>query len=141
VQLVELPYGSGQDFGAVIILPRKGSTNSVGGLTTHALRNPGEWDKWVNRLPKRDVELYLPRFKLEYGVKDIKAALGSMGLEEAFIAGLSGHESGFARMTDDPSVYLSNVFHKVWNITVLPIPSRQYSNRANPSNRECVRHK
>jgi len=111
-QLVELPYGSGQDFGAVVILPRKGGESSVRDITTHAMRNPGTWDGWLNRLPQREVELYLPRFKLEYGVKDIVPALVSMGLEEAFLAGTPGRMSGFERMTDDPLVYLSNVFHK-----------------------------
>eukprot|EP00959_Pyramimonas_sp_CCMP1952_P123374 2579315-Pyramimonas_sp.AAC.1 len=36
-----------------------------------------------------------------------------MGLEEAFVAGTTGREGAFARMTDDELVYLSNVFHKV----------------------------
>uniref|UniRef100_A0A7S0N7I4 Serpin domain-containing protein n=1 Tax=Pyramimonas obovata TaxID=1411642 RepID=A0A7S0N7I4_9CHLO len=111
-QLVELPYGSGQDFGAVIILPRAGTSTSVGELMAHAMQNPGVWEEWVQRLPKRPVEMYLPRFKLEYGVQDIKAALTSMGLVEPFVAGTAGREGAFQRMTDDEQVYLSNVFHK-----------------------------
>ena len=110
---MELPYGSGDDFGAVVILPRAGSTNSVGSLMAHAMKTPGVWEEWVQRLSKRPVQMYLPRFKLEYGVKDIKSALTSMGLQEAFVAGTTGREGAFARMTDDELVYLSNVFHKV----------------------------
>ena len=110
---MELPYGTGDDFGAVVILPKAGSANSVKGIMAHAMQTPGVWEDWVQNLPKREVQMFLPRFKLEYGVQDVKTALTSMGLEEPFLAGTSGREGAFERMTDDPLVYLSNVFHKV----------------------------
>ena len=50
----------------------------------------------------------MPRFKLEYGIKDLKKQLESMGLESAFMKG----NMGFQRMCTSSDLYISSVLHK-----------------------------
>jgi serine protease inhibitor len=60
----------------------------------------------VDTLGYRPVELELPRFKVEIGVRSLKKTLAEMGMTEAF-----GATADFARMTDG-EVYIDDVLHK-----------------------------
>merc|ERR1711874_539160 len=62
-----------------------------------------------NNLMRRKVALTIPRFKISYGVKELKSDLQSIGIKEAF------NQNGkdlFNEMSNDPLVHLDEVYHK-----------------------------
>merc|ERR1712224_104626 len=62
----------------------------------------------LKKLRKTNVELELPRFKVEFGVHDLKPELMStFGIKEAFRG-----RGGFDGMSDNPDLHLSAVLHK-----------------------------
>jgi len=110
-QVVELPYGSGgQDAGvsAVVVLPKEGT--ALPGFVKR-LGAPGGMEslaELLEQLQDSHVALQLPRFKLEFGVHDLKSELRStFGMSQAFDG-----TGEFLAMSDDPDMYLSSVFHK-----------------------------
>ncbi|CAK0883282.1 unnamed protein product [Prorocentrum cordatum] len=110
-QVVELPYGSGgQDDGmsAVVVLPREGTALPD---IVERLGNPGGVEslaEMLEQLQRSHVSLQLPRFKLEFGVHDLKPELRStFGMSRVFDG-----TGEFQGMSDDPELYLSSVFHK-----------------------------
>ncbi|KAK3285538.1 hypothetical protein CYMTET_6864 [Cymbomonas tetramitiformis] len=110
-QVVELPYGEGEQFSAVVVLP---SLSDADGMSLTSMMDalaakPALWEQWMMQLRPTDVRLGLPRFKVEYGMKDLKEALSLMGVTDAFTGTPDG---AFLAMSDDPQVYLSAVLHK-----------------------------
>lgn len=80
--VAELPYGANA-WSMVLVLPREGTNASdlAAGLT------PAKWDAMLQGLQSRGgVELYLPRFKLEYKRK-LNEDLKALGMRSAFIDG------------------------------------------------------
>ena len=98
---VRLPYGSGKAamYG---VLPAKGiSINDF--ITT---LNADRWQAIKNSIAERDeVLLQLPRFKLEYGIKNLNQSLTSLGMGEAFT-----DRADFSGIRKD--VCISRVLHK-----------------------------
>lgn len=107
VQVVELPYGSNGTLAATVLLPEDGSLESlVGQLGGDA--GASLLDAMLDRLRATKVELHLPRFRLEFGVHDLKPELVSrFGLTEPF----NGY-GGFLKMSDAKDLHLSKVLHK-----------------------------
>ncbi|HHX49904.1 MAG TPA: serpin family protein [Clostridia bacterium] len=98
---VRLPYGSGK-MAMYCILPEEGEpiNNFIMGLDVE------RWKIIRDSISERDqVLLRLPRFKLEYGIKQLNDSLIALGMEEAFSerADFSGIREG---------VYVSEVLHK-----------------------------
>merc|ERR1719203_574117 len=62
----------------------------------------------LHSLRPTKVDLKLPRFKVQFGVKDLRPALESLGVHQAF-EGMGQ----FSEMSDDEQVHLSSVLHKV----------------------------
>ncbi|XP_034357276.1 serpin I2 [Arvicanthis niloticus] len=102
-QVLELPYKA-DDFSLVIILP----TEDVNieevekQVTAHHIR------RWFSELHEEEVEVSLPRFKIEQKI-NFKEALYSLNVTEIFSGGcdLSG-------ITDSSEVYVSRVMQKVF---------------------------
>ena len=98
---VRLPYGSGKA-AMYCILPEEAASisDSVASFDT---------DKWKavrDSISERDdVQLQLPRFKLEYGIKNLNDSLTALGMGEAFsdTADFSGIRDGLC---------ISRVLHK-----------------------------
>jgi len=106
-QLVELPYGSGERFAAALLVPE--AEAEAGALDALAAAAPTKWAEWTAALSPVKAVVNLPRFKAEYGVRDLKVALAALGLQEAF----TGHPEGaFLRMSPDRELYLHAVLHK-----------------------------
>jgi len=99
---VDLPYGDG-DFSMTIFLPhgRVDIDSLVGELS------PENLNYWISCFEEDSVDVYLPRFKLEYG-KNLNAVLKSLGMEIAFIPG----EADFSKMYETLGVWISKVIHK-----------------------------
>lgn len=98
---VRLPYGSGKSAMYCILPEDAASINDfVNGLDT------GKWKTIRDSISERDdVQLKLPRFKLEYGIKNLNDILTAMGMGESFTdsADFSGIREGLS---------ISRVLHK-----------------------------
>eukprot|EP00177_Eucheuma_denticulatum_P007419 GFKZ01013508.1.p1 GENE.GFKZ01013508.1~~GFKZ01013508.1.p1 ORF type:complete len:461 (+),score=81.41 GFKZ01013508.1:94-1476(+) len=107
IQAVELPYGTEEEFGAVLIVP---SGRLEVRQVVEKMGKVGVWDAWMEQLVKTKLDVVaVPRFKLEYGTKSLKEELQQMGLKKAF----TGSESGeFLKMSMEKSTYLDDVLHK-----------------------------
>jgi len=98
-QVVMLPYGEAKRVGAFVVLPTNSGKAGLATAVEHLFGSDSAWDQAVDVMGFRPVKLYLPRFKVEYGVKSLKAALADMGMQDAFqvrcilLRGSSGHFS------------------------------------------------
>lgn len=111
VQVIELPYGDQEEhsrISAVVMLPRKGTPVSrlvgelgaAGGIAT--------FTDILQKLRPTHVALELPRFKLEFGVRDLTEDLrSSFHIRQAFDG-----QGQFLAMSEDRGVHLSAVLHK-----------------------------
>ncbi len=100
-QVVELPYGSGV-YSMLILLPEGGFANAETSL------DQGEVNSIVGRLKPADVQVYLPKFRLEYGT-DLVPVLAKMGMGVAF-----GPSADFSRINPAGGLYISEVLHKTY---------------------------
>uniref|UniRef100_A0A2K5Q8Z8 Serpin family I member 2 n=1 Tax=Cebus imitator TaxID=2715852 RepID=A0A2K5Q8Z8_CEBIM len=102
-QVLELPYKV-DEFSLIIILPAEGmNIEEVEKLITAQ-----QILKWLSEMQEEEVEISLPRFKVEQKV-DFKDVLYSLNITEIFSGGcdLSG-------ITDSSEVYVSQVMQKVF---------------------------
>lgn len=103
--IIRLPY-SDDDFHALFILPKENTDKSmkeaIEGLTR------AELSESLATMPRRDVNLTLPRFSLSYGTASVKSTLQEMGIKSAF----DGKDI-FSVMSSDPDVHLDDILHKV----------------------------
>lgn len=83
-QLVMLPYGEAKRVGAFVVLPTRPGKAGLAAAVEQLFGSDSAWDQAVDVMGHRPVKLYLPRFKVEYGVKSLKSALADMGMHDAF---------------------------------------------------------
>ena len=104
VQILELPYKS-EDLSMIVMLPRQadGLAKLEKSLTPKTLR------EYLEKLRKREVRVYLPKFKLtcEFGLSKILAA---MGMPDAF----NVRNADFTGMTAGNELFISAVLHKAF---------------------------
>lgn len=103
VQVVDLPYGNGR-YSMTVLLPKQGvSVDEVAaGLT------PAVWNGYTSSLADTEMDLWLPKFTLEY--KEIlNAALKALGMGVAF-----GDQADFSRMSEAARLAISRVIHKTF---------------------------
>ena len=105
-QAVSLPYGDGQ-MGMYIFLPNQDTDLNV--FLEHL--NVENWEGWMSQFfapfSEREVELVLPKFKLEYSV-ELASALTQLGMGIAF----DGANADFSRMRVSPvPVFISYLNH------------------------------
>ena len=104
-QYVDMPYGN-KAFSMTVILPNEGKTTQdvLSQLTAN------KWNETLDKMSSREVQLYMPRFKVENKFK-LNDALKTMGMPIAF--------SDFADFTgiSDVRLMISEVLHKTY-ITV-----------------------
>ena len=105
VQILELPYAGG-DLSMVVLLPA--ASSSVEKLR-EAL--PQQLDGWLAAISPEEVEVYLPRFKLEQRFV-LNEPLIALGMADAF----SDAEADFSGMRADggKGLYISKVIHKAF---------------------------
>lgn len=101
-QAVDLPYGDSV-YSMSVFLPNEGHNVSE---IIDALQ-PDTWTQWLGAFKTRSVELFLPKFKLEYG-KKLKPTLSDMGMGLAFSDG-----ADFSNMVSS-SVKIDDVIHKAF---------------------------
>lgn len=104
VQILELPYAGG-DLAMVIVLPRPdyelAKVDGMLGLET--VRS------WLSQLSSKEVEVLLPRFKLEKGFL-LNEKLQDLGMVDAF----DESAADFSGMTPGRDLYISSVIHQAF---------------------------
>ncbi len=107
LQILELPYAGG-DVSMLILLPRtRGDIAKVEGLLTG---DPGRLAQWTEGLRRREVQVYLPRFKFEWGVRSLVGELRAMGMEDAFAPG----RADLSGMDGTRELFIKDVVHKAF---------------------------
>ena len=104
VQVLSMPY-KGEDLSMVVVLPKK-----VGGLAdVTANLTAAKIDAWTTRLYKRDIQVYLPKFKVEsqFGLNKV---LAKMGMPDAF----DSSKADLSGMNGSRNLYISAVIHKAY---------------------------
>ncbi len=100
-KIVRLPYGKGK-IAMYCLLPKEGVKidDFIKGLDAE------KWKEAVNSVSEMDdVILGIPKFKMEYGIKELNESLKALGMEEAF-----SKSADFSGIRED--VYISRVIHK-----------------------------
>lgn len=104
VQVLELPYAGG-DLSMLVVLPDK-----VDGLeAVETILTAEQIRTWSQRLQKREVEVFLPKFKTEFAVT-LNEALTNMGMPDAFSSKLAD----FSGMDGYIWLYIAYVLHKAF---------------------------
>ncbi len=109
VAAINLPYGEGR-IGMYIFLPSQASNlnDFVGALNT------ADWENWLTQFREQDISIRIPKFKIEYGTKELNDALTSLGMGVAF----DEDRADFSRMAtlEKPSanLYIDKVAHKTF---------------------------
>jgi serpin B len=103
MQAVELPY-SGNELAMVVLLPRR--IDGCGDL--EARLTPALLSNSLAQMNEQKVEIFLPKFKLEYG-SGLNEPLKEMGMRDTF-----GPKTDFSGMDGTKRLYISGVFHKAW---------------------------
>jgi serpin B len=102
-QAIRLPYGAG-DLAMYVFLPDEtaGLADFLAGLDETV------WGRWMAAFRRKDGDVMLPRFKIEYKCL-LNAALREMGMGIAF----EGGQADFSGMTTAAAdLYISKVVHK-----------------------------
>lgn len=101
---IDLPYGNG-DFSMVVFLPAEDRT--VNDLLSKL--NSDRWSSIMNGFRKKEVMLYLPKFKLSYSTL-MNNVLRTMGMDVALERG----KANFKGMEPSGELYISRVLHKTF---------------------------
>jgi serpin B len=104
LEMIDLPYGDSL-FSMTVVLPATGTdiNSFVEGLKDAGVRT------WIDAMHVvDDMDLYLPKFKLEYE-KTLNATLKAMGMEIAF-----SEVADFTRISRAGGLSISNVKHKTF---------------------------
>ncbi|MBI5464651.1 MAG: hypothetical protein HY966_06855 [Ignavibacteriales bacterium] len=102
-QVIDLPYG-GKSFSMTIILPSGGTDidQFASSLTQE------QWNTLVGKLDSSKVELYLPKFKLEYN-KKLNEELKALGMGIVF-----SDFADLSRISTSAPLCVSSVVHKTF---------------------------
>jgi serpin B len=107
--VVSLPY-AGDDLQFVIILP-----DDVNGLHTLESKVTADVLAECAKLEQRDVDLHLPKFKLEPPVIALAETFQALGMKTAFdIPHGSANFDKIAPRKPNDYLYISNIFHKTF---------------------------
>jgi serine protease inhibitor len=100
VQGIDLPYGNA-GFSMTVILPPPGVDidGFVAGLTQE------KWETWMGELGKKQVVVYMPKFKLS-GQTSLRSVLAGMGMSIAF-----SDKADFTEIDKRGSLSISDVLH------------------------------
>lgn len=98
---VELPY-AGNKMSMFIVMP-KGDFQ-----TFEAAFSRASLDAIVSNLEPANINLSMPKFKIEYSIDILEDILESMGMVDAF----NGSAADFSGITGDRSLFISDIIHK-----------------------------
>jgi serpin B len=105
LQMVELPYGSGE-FSMYVLLPaaKTDMEKFMAGLQEKTISG------WIAAMDSVKIRLLLPKWKYRYEISDLKPALSALGMGVAFTK-----QADFSRMYPaDAGAYISKALHKTY---------------------------
>jgi len=104
LQAIDLSYGD-VGFSMTVLLPKPGTKidEFVAKMTQQ------RWNGWTSGFHKTEIDLFLPKFKLEYG-KKLNDVLKAMGMAIAFSPG----EADFTNIDRAGGLFISQVKHKTF---------------------------
>lgn len=102
-QAIRLPYGKGRIAMYVFLPDKKSGLNEF-----YKQLTPENWKQWKRDLQEVEGDIYLPKFKVEYGI-EMSGALKAMGMGAA----LNG-QADFSKMSDMRGLYIKRVLHKAF---------------------------
>lgn len=103
-EAVDLSYGSG-NFSMVVMLPKENFTPA----DIISQLNEESWSEWMNGFSEANIQLSLPKFKLEYE-KRLEAALIEMGMGPAF----DPFSADFSKINPDYQLFIGLVKQKTY---------------------------
>jgi len=103
-QAIDLPYGDA-GFSMTIILPKP----DVNIDSLIAQMNKENWNSWLGSFSEQEVNLFLPKFKLEYEIS-LNGILSALGMSIAFDPG----QADFTKINTNGNLYISEVKHKTF---------------------------
>lgn len=103
MQAIEMPYKE-DELSMVVLLPRE----IEGGASLETRLSPGLLSSCLKGMRKQNVEIFLPRFKLE-STFGLAGALAKMGMRDAF-----GQNADFSGMDGTRNLCISAIYHKAW---------------------------
>ncbi|MGC8778564.1 MAG: serpin family protein, partial [Candidatus Caldatribacteriaceae bacterium] len=101
-QAVSLPYGKTGQIRLYLFLPAP----QVSLRAFLAQLSAANWARWKRGFERRSGTIGVPRFRLSYGVVDLKEVLRAMGMEVAF-----SPQADFGNLVDGPA-FIEHVFHR-----------------------------
>jgi len=112
VQILELPY-RGERLSMVVLLPR--AEDGLAGL--EARMTPDQVEAWLGPrgLPAMEVDVYLPRFSITWGTREMRDCLEALGMplpfdaEAADFSGMNG-----VALPAAEALHIDRVFHKAF---------------------------
>jgi serpin B len=113
LQMLDLPY-AGDRLSMVVLLPRSAAAISriEGRLSADTLT---QWLGSLDRQWPREVDVYLPRFKMTWGTANLNRPLQALGMEAPFASGkadFSGIDG--IKPPADQALFISAVLHKAF---------------------------
>jgi len=105
IKIIELNY-RGDDISMVIILPDKAD----GLADLEAQFNEFQLNRWLTSLEKEMVKVFLPRFSMHWGAKNLVPDLRQLGMKDAFVTKVAN----FSAIDGTRDLVISSVFHKAF---------------------------
>ncbi|MFC1781124.1 serpin family protein [Planctomycetota bacterium] len=104
MQLLQLPY-KGDELSMLVILPK-----TIDALASvESSLNSETIESSLSQIRKREVDVYLPKFKMTCGTIELNRILSEMGMKDAF-----SDSADFSGMSGRRDLYISNVMHKAF---------------------------
>ena len=103
-EAVDLSYGGG-NFSMVVMLPKE--THTPEDIIDQM--NDENWSAWINNFSEANIQLSLPKFKLEYG-KRLNDELIGMGMAPAF----DPYAADFSKINPDEPLFIGFVKQKTF---------------------------
>jgi serpin B len=100
-EVLKLPYGENKEYSMHIVLPdENGQLDKIIEKLDSA-----KWEEIKDSLDKKEIDIFIPKFKIDYGIKELSGVLQELGMIEAF--SFNADFSGIC-----PDIYISRVLHK-----------------------------
>lgn len=104
LSIVDIPYGDSL-FSMTVVLPN--NKNDINKLAESITNDT--WNEWLSQLTAQELDLYLPKFKLEWD-DNLKDVLTELGMGIAF----DPDNADFTRINPQIPLWISRVLHKTF---------------------------